>query len=286
MPASASANRCAVVLCHQVASPTPPLLADTAANCHEHHGGHDRRRRHQQPFGRSASAACRPGCSSEPRCRAVAAAAAASCSAESRPRCRELEVAPPSRASTRSPAVLPRRRRRELEAAHHLAAPLSPRARAARRLAASPSPRARGRPPSCRAAATPLPIWPAGGQILHRGGRIRVRRDRIRPAGRSVRRLPPCVRRTASHAEGVLRRRHVFPAAAFPAGRTISGSGLRRQRGGWRRWEGAARAARVSLPSRPRESGAREPPDALCFLTVLFKSDGSSYISICGLMGE
>ncbi|EEC77167.1 hypothetical protein OsI_15644 [Oryza sativa Indica Group] len=39
---------------------------------------------------------------------------------------------------------------------------------------------------SRRAVAASLPIWPLGGQIRHRGGRIRIRRTWIHPAGRSA----------------------------------------------------------------------------------------------------
>lgn len=107
------------------------------------------------------------------------------------------------------PKPLEPRRRREREAACHLAAP--------------PSSRARGRPPSCRTAAAPLSIWPPRGQILHWGGRIPVRHDRIRPAGCSGRRLLPCVRRAPPTPRGCSAAGAFSPpppsrpAARFPA---------------------------------------------------------------------
>lgn len=154
--------------------------------------------------------------------RAVTAAAARAIP-PSRARCRELEVAPSSPqargrppscrtavvGSSRLPAVLPRRRRRELGPPADLPRRRRRELEAARRLAAPP-------PPS--------PDLAAGGQILHReagsaSGATGSARRPLRPppsAVRASRRLPR---------QGMLRRRYVFPAAAFPAGRTVPAAG-------------------------------------------------------------
>lgn len=106
---------------------------------------------------------------------------------------------------------------------------------------------------SRRAVAASLPIWPPGGQIRHRGGRIRIRRTWIHPAGRSATChacvvSPPMPRRRSAVSAFSL------PPPSRPAARfSTVGSG------GWRCREGVARAARVPFLSRPRESGAESP---------------------------